>query len=109
MGMAKASEWAARVSSWRSSGLTSAEFCSRHGYSARSLLWWSSQLRRSRRGTSSKTTAVRLARVVRTPSPPSTATAVLIELEGARVAVGSAVSAETLRVVFEALRGRSAR
>jgi hypothetical protein len=33
---------------------------------------------------------------------------VLIEFEGARVAVGSAASAETLRAVFEALRGRGA-
>ena len=107
--MAKASEWEARVSSWRSSGLTSAEFCARHGYSAKSLLWWSSRLRHRRAGKSSKaTTAVRLARVVRTPSTVSTASAVLIELEGARIAVGSAASAETLRAVFEALRGRSA-
>lgn len=95
------------MSSWRSSGLTSAEFCSRHGYSARSLLWWSSQLRRKRTGKASKPAEVRLARVVRTPSTPSTASAVLIELEGARVAVGSAASAETLRAVFDALRGRS--
>ena len=106
--MAKASEWEARVSSWRSSGLTSAEFCERHGYSAKSLLWWSSQLRHRRAGKSSKATAVGLARVVRTPSVASTASAVLIELEGARIAVGSAASAETLRAVFEALRGRSA-
>ncbi len=65
-------------------------------------------VRHRRAGRSSKTTAVRLARVVRTPSAASTASAVLIELEGARIAVGSAASAETLRVVFEALRGRRA-
>lgn len=38
--MAKASEWEARVASWRVSGKTSAEFCKGHGYSAKSLLWW---------------------------------------------------------------------
>jgi hypothetical protein len=105
--MAKASEWAARVASWRASGLTSKEFCNRHGYSAGSLLWWSSQLRR-KGADKLKREDVRLARVVRAPSTTSPSTAVLIELEGARVAVGSAASAETLRAVFEALRTRSA-
>lgn len=109
MRMAKASDWESRVSSWRSSGLTSAEFCSRHGYSARSLLWWSSQLRRKRVVKPAKTAEMRLARVVRAPSAAAPATAVLIELEGARVAVSGAASAETLRVVFEALRARSTR
>ena len=106
--MAKASEWESRVASWRSSGLTSAEFSSRHGYSAKSLLWWSSQLRHKRVPKGSKEVAVRMARVVRAPNPPSVSTAVLIELEGARVAVGSSASTETLRAVFDALRGRSA-
>jgi hypothetical protein len=55
----------------------------------------------------SKPVGVRLARVVRTPSTPSPSTAVLIEFEGARVAVGSSASAETLRTIFEALRHRS--
>lgn len=105
--MAKASEWEARVSSWRASGLTSGEFSKRHGYSARSLLWWSSQLRR-KRSEKPRVAGVRLARVIRTPSAIATATAVLIEFEGARVAVSGAASAETLRAVFAALRTRSA-
>lgn len=68
-------------------------------------MWWSSQLRRKRASKPAKTAEVRLARVVR---GPSAAPAVLIELEGARVAVSSSASAETLRAVFDALRGRCA-
>lgn len=101
--MAKASEWEVRIASWRASGKTSTEFCKGHGYSAKSLLWWSSQLRR-KRVDKPKSDGVRLARVIRAPSAPLAATAVLVEFEGARVAVGSGASAETLRMVFEALR-----
>lgn len=105
--MTKASEWEARVASWRASGLTSKEFSSRQGYSASSLLWWSSQLGRKRAAKSSKPSEVRLARVIRAPGTSSPAPSVLIEFEGARVAVGAGTSAETLRAVFEALRSRS--
>lgn len=53
------------------------------------------------------TPVVRMARVVRTPSPSGglTAGAVLVELAGARVIVPSGAQAETVRVVVEALRG----
>lgn len=67
----------------------------------------SSQLRR-KRVEKPKAERVRLARVIRAPSAPLAATTVLIEFEGARVAVGSGATAETLRTVFEALRKRSA-
>lgn len=106
--MTKASEWEARVASWRASGLTSKEFSSRHGYSASSLLWWSSQLRRKRGAKASKQAEVRLARVIRTPNALCAAASVLIEFEGARVAVSDATNGETLRAVFEALRRRTA-
>ena|GEM_PF-6014588 len=49
---------------------------------------------------------MQLAKVIRTPTTPPT-TAVLIEIEGARIAVGSGANAETLRVVFDALRSRA--
>jgi hypothetical protein len=49
-----------------------------------------------------------MARVIRSPQVSSTVTTtVLIEIEGARVAVSSGASAETLRVVFDALRARA--
>jgi hypothetical protein len=106
--MAKASEWASRVASWRASGLTSSEFSKGRGYSHKSLLWWSCQLRRKPVSTSGKSGGVRLARVIRvTPSAPAVTTTVLIEIEGARVAVPSGANAETLRAVFDALRARA--
>lgn len=106
--MAKASEWASRVASWRASGLTSSEFCKGRGYSHKSLLWWSCQLRRRPVSTPAKAGGVRLARVIRTaPSTAAVTTTVLIEIDGARVAVPSGASAETLRAVFDALRARA--
>jgi hypothetical protein len=49
-----------------------------------------------------------LARVIRAPSAASAVTTtVLIEIEGARVAVSSGANAETLRAVFDALRARA--
>jgi hypothetical protein len=101
--MAKAAEWEARVASWRASGLKSEEFCRGRGYSARNLLWWSSQLRRRRAVPAPKASGVQMARVVRSASAPTASTAVLIEADGVRVAVGSDANAETLRAVFEAL------
>ena len=108
MRMARASEWQLRVASWRASGLKSEEFCKGKGYSARSLLWWSSQLRRGRVGKPKKAASVQMARVVRAPIVASASGVVLVELGGARVAVSGGTSAETLRAVFEALRPRSA-
>jgi len=70
------------------------------------LLWWSSRLRHKRIDKSAKRGHVQLAKVIRTPTTPPT-TAVLIEIEGARIAVGSGANAETLRVVFDALRSRA--
>lgn len=106
--MAKASEWASRVASWRASGLTSNEFCKGRGYSPKSLLWWSCQLRRKGVETPSRTGGVRLARVIRsTPRASAVTTTVLIEIEGARVAVSSGANAEMLRAVFDALRARA--
>lgn len=106
--MAKRAEWESRVASWRASGLTSSEFCKGRGYSHKSLLWWSCQLGRKRVETPSRTGSVRLARVIRTaPSASPLTAAVLIEMDGARVAVSSGTNVETLRVVFDALRTRA--
>lgn len=105
--MAKASEWESRVGSWKASGLTSKEFCEGRGYSPKSLLWWSCQLRAKRVQARTKSNGVRMARVIRsTPSAAAVTAMVLIEFEGARVAVSSGANAETLRAVFDALRSR---
>ena len=44
--MASRTEWKKRVTEWKSSGLTSAAFAARRGLNPRTLLWWSSTLRR---------------------------------------------------------------
>ena len=42
--MADRSEWARRVSEWRRSGLTAAEFCRGRDFAVSTLRWYSSQL-----------------------------------------------------------------
>jgi hypothetical protein len=106
--MASASEWADRVSEWKASGEGAKEFCAGRGYSANTLLWWSSQLRRGRALKATKAPSVQMARVVRAPSVATPPGVVLVELGGARVAVSSGASPDTLRAVFDALRPRSA-
>ena len=94
------------MASWRASGLTSTEFCKGRGYARSSLLWWSSRLR-GKRSNKPKAGAIRLARVIRAPAATAPAAAVLIEVDGARIAVGRDVHVETLRAVFDALRART--
>ncbi len=47
--MASAAEWARRVASWRRSGLSAEEFANGRDYRAKTLAWWSSELRRRER------------------------------------------------------------
>jgi len=47
--MASAAEWARRVASWRRSGLSAEEFASGKDYRAKTLAWWSSELKRRER------------------------------------------------------------
>jgi hypothetical protein len=42
--MADRSEWARRVSEWRRSGLTAAEYCRGRDFAVSTLRWYSSQL-----------------------------------------------------------------
>jgi hypothetical protein len=109
--MARASEWAARVEAWRASGLELREFCEAQEYSAKSLQWWSSQLRRKGKLTPSGGKRVALARVVRTPSAVVVARPVpiIVQLERVRVEVPQGADHATLSAVFEALRVGGAR
>src|SRR5579859_6756623 len=52
-------EWAARVTRWKDSGLTAAEFASELGISARSLSWWSWRLASKTRSSPPKRALVR--------------------------------------------------
>jgi hypothetical protein len=45
--MSNEKHWPARVDAWRASGMSAQEFCKQRGYSATTLYWWSSQLKRA--------------------------------------------------------------
>lgn len=103
--MAKAAEWAERIEAWRSSGSTAREYCKGKGFTAGSLLWWSSQLQRAgaKKGLGSSR-GVRLARVVRRPSAP--VAPVVVHVGDARVEVSSEVQVPLLAAVVDALSTR---
>jgi len=105
MARASATEWAERVRAWRSSGLTSKEFCRGRGFAAPTLLWWSSQLSRKKNGGPEAGKArVALARVVSRASTPEARAAIRIEVCGARVEVAPGTDRATLSAVLDALR-----
>ena len=103
--MAKAAEWVERVEAWRSSGSTAREYCKGKAFTATSLLWWSSQLRRAgakKRPASSGD--VRLARVVRRSSAPCAP--IVVHVGDARVEVSPGTDSRLLAAVMDALSSR---
>ncbi len=108
MAKASATEWAERVRAWRSIGLTSKDFCRGRGFTAQTLLWWSSQLgRKQGSGLSARQPPIVLARVVSKGSPTheaATRTPITLELNGARVEVSPGTDPATLSMVLETLR-----
>jgi hypothetical protein len=104
--MAKAMEWAERVREWRSSGLTSKEFCRGRGIKAPTLLWWSSRLRHKQGRLTQRKPEIVLARVVSKASTRevSERVAICLELGGARVEVAPGTDRATLSMVLETLR-----
>lgn len=112
-----AAQWAEVVKRWKDSGLPSKAFAEREGLNARTLVWWSSELRRrdkrkrrparpARRRSSSAFSEVR---VVQRPTPqPATpaagapASSIEVQSRSGRVvrAVG-AVDREALAAVLE--------
>lgn len=90
--MAKTSRevWAKRVVRWKASGLTAAEFASRHGITATSLHWWNWRLAAPDRKRAPKRQRSRaLARTAATPMSPLTF-----------VEMSAAVRGEPLELVF---------
>ena len=103
--MATSSEWAERVGAWRASGLTAKGYCAGREFSAGTLHFWSSKLKRGRKVES----PVKLARVVRVrESEPRHGVALVVELHDARILVPRDVDAPTLTRVVAALREASA-
>lgn len=74
--MPSRAEWSQRVALWKRSGQTAAAFAAAHGFSGKSLLWWSSTLRRD--VTDGKPVA--FAPLVAVASPPRVAAPQVFEL-----------------------------
>ena len=100
-----ASEWADRVAAWRASGKSASSFCEQHEYSAKSLQWWSSQLKRRQEVIASSEPKMKLARVMRSGGErPSAARSIVVSVGEARVEVPAGADRATLELVFGALR-----
>ena len=115
--MATANEWAKRVSAWQASGLSADEYARGKDFRAKTLQWWSSELRRraKRSGAAVRTRSgasapVRFARVVTKRSAPSKPTesgsgSLVVRVVGAEIAVQRGFDAELLSEVVRALGG----
>lgn len=101
--MSNESEWPARVSAWRASGKSAPEFCADKDYSATTLYWWASRLKRESQP-KPRQTPVRLARVVRTPGDGASKHApIILQIGPARLEIGHGVDQTTLSKVLWAL------
>ena len=98
--MADRTEWARRVSAWRRSGLTAAEFCRGRDFAVSTLRWYSSQLGEIDHVEETPEPAFAKIELRRESSPR----VVVVELEGARVLVPAGADVDTLADVFDALR-----
>ena len=77
--------WKKRVASWRASGETAKRYSAGRGWSAGTLLWWSSRL-----GREGAPPTVRLAQLVRSPMPRDRGEAagtIVVELLDGRVLI----------------------
>lgn len=101
--MANESEWTNRVAAWRDSGQSAAEFCADKDYSASTLYYRASQLKR-RSGSSGEAARVSIARVVRKSAAPEPTTApIVVQIGLARVEIAAGVDGATLSEVLRAL------
>ena len=95
--------WKKRVADWRASGETAKRYSAGRGWSAGTLLWWSSRL-----GHEAPLPAVRIAQLVRSAPPHergAAAGAIIIELLDARVriTVDGGADRETMAAVLALL------
>jgi transposase len=102
--MSKETDWPARVAAWRASGMSAQEFCKQRGYSATTLYWWSSQLKRA--GVlAQRDEPMPLVRIVRKSETRAAAKSspIFVHVGNARIEVSADVDRSTLSVVLEAL------
>jgi transposase len=101
--MSNESEWPARVSAWRASGKSAREFCADKDYSATTLYWWPSRLKRDGQR-SPRHKPIRLARVVRdAPDEASKHAPIVLQIGPARLEIGHGADQTTLSDVLLAL------
>jgi hypothetical protein len=106
--MADAKIWEQRVAAWQASGLTQRQFCAQEGLGRGALSRWSQRLQRD---AAASAPAVRLARLVRTPSAPavSASPALVIEVGDVRVTVGHGADVATVVTVLAMVGAGGAR
>lgn len=100
------SKWAARVASWRSSGLSAAEFCAGKDFQVSGLRYWASRLRQVEAPVGGR--EVRIARVVSPGAAADTETPIVLEVAGVRIAVRRGFDRAVLRDVIDTLASRAA-
>lgn len=106
--------WAKRVEEWRKSGKTATEFAAGQPFAGSTLQWAASRLRRKeharRRGETTdvhaggQREALRLAKVVLGVRREDTASELLVEVAGARIAVRRGFDEALLCTVVRALK-----
>jgi hypothetical protein len=107
--------WLDRIERWRASGERAELFSRREGYAASTLRWWASKLRHELAAPVPSSPSVQLARVIRTPSVPTTPldapSAIALEvLDGrVRIAVEPGADPRTLAMVLEVVAARGGR
>jgi len=109
--MADQETWASRVQEWKASGLTSARYCEGKPFTAGGLRHWAYRLGRGR--SSSEGEGIRLAKVVRIPSPKTPTVdeateggeqpALVLAVGAVRIEVRSGFDRDTLAAVLELL------
>lgn len=102
--------WAGRIAAWQASGLSARAFAEGKGYTAGALYFWRNKLGQVGEGP-------RLARVVRIreappataiePTAPRTATAIAVEIAGARVIVPPNFDRSSLDAILALLAERA--
>lgn len=109
--------WGARVREWRSSGMPLSGFCRDREFSAQALRYWVKRLEsptRTPTRSASTARAVRIARVVRSESPPhveqaaAAAPCLVIESGALRLHVPASVECTRLEALL-AVVGRAAK
>ena len=104
--------WSERVSAWRSSGMTSVEFCEGKEFTAGGLRHWAYRLRQTR-PRKQAALAVRIAKVVPRAAPadpaPVAAEPLLVEVGGIRVTVRPGFDRPTFAAIVDVLAGRGVR